>query len=240
MKLKRLVIPALLSTLLLAASAQAHHVWLQQDAKSANLYFGEFGENLRETSPGLLDRFVQPSAVLLGANGDKTLDVNKGKNAYALSARAGKGESIVAEEAHYPILERKTGETVTRTLWTPAARLVTGFAEQAPRLTLDIVTTGKPGEFKLVYKGQPLAKTKITIVTSAGWGKEGHTNEQGLANFDLPWQGTYVVEAHHIDKTAGERDGKPYDVASFVTSLTVAQTKGIKALPTPPAATPNK
>jgi len=87
MKLKRLVIPALLSTLLLAASAQAHHVWLQQDAKSAHLYFGEFGENLRETSPGLLDRFVQPSAVLLGANGDKTLDVNKGKNAYALKKR---------------------------------------------------------------------------------------------------------------------------------------------------------
>lgn len=229
--MKRLVIPALLSTLLFAASAQAHHVWLQQDAKSAKLYFGEFAENLREVSPGRLDKFVQPTAVLLGSNGDKTLDLNKGKDGFALSARAGKNESIIAEEAHYPVLERKVGETVTRTAWTPAARLVTSDAEQAPRLTLDIVPTGKRGEFKLFYKGQPLAKTKINVQVPAGWSKESHTDEQGVVKFDLPWQGTYVVEAHHTDKTAGERDGKPYDIASFVTSLTLTQAKGIKAVP---------
>src|SRR5450830_1513185 len=228
--MKRLVIPALLSTMLFAASAQAHHIWLQQDAKSANMYFGEFAENLREVSPGRLDKF-QPNAVLLGSNGDKTLDSKMVKNAIVLSARAGKNESIIVEETRYPLLERKTGDTVVRTAWTPAARLVTSDAAQAPRLTLDVVPTGKPGEFKLFYKGQPLPKTKINIQMPAGWTKESHTDEQGVVKFDLPWQGTYVVEAHHTDKTAGERDGKPYDIASFVTSLTLTQTKGIKAVP---------
>ncbi len=238
--MKCLVMPALLSTLLLAASAQAHQIWLQQDAKSANLYFGEFGENLREASPGLLDRFAQPSAVLISTDGEKTLDLNKGSNGFALSARAGTKQSIVAQDAHYPVFEHKVGDVVTRTAWTPAARLITSDAEQAPRLTLDIVPTGKHGEFKLVYKNQPLPKTKVGVVTQSGWLKEAYTDEQGLVKFNLPWQGTYVVETHHSDKSGGERDGKAYDVGSFTTTLSLVQAKGVKALPAPPAMKPNK
>jgi hypothetical protein len=238
--MKRFVIPALLSTLLLAASAQAHQIWLQQDAKSASLYFGEFGENLREASPGLLDRFGQPSAILLGGGEEKPLTLTKGKDAFALPERAGKNQSIIAQDAHYPVFEHKTGEVVTRTAWTPAARLITSDAEQAPRLTLDIVPTGKHGEFKLFYKGQPLPKTKVGVITASGWGKEAYSSEQGLVTFDLPWQGTYVVEAHYTDKTAGERDGKAYDVASFVTTLSLIEHKGLPSLPAPPAMKPNK
>jgi hypothetical protein len=238
--MKRFVIPALLSTLLLATSAQAHQIWLQQDAKSASLYFGEFGENLREASPGLLDRFGQPSAVLLGGSDEKTLTLTKGKDAFSLSERAAKNQSIIAQDAHYPVFEHKTGDVVTRTAWTPAARLITSDAEQAPRLTLDLVPTGKHGEFKLFYKGQPLPKTKVGVVTSSGWSKEAYSSEQGLVTFDLPWQGTYVVEAHHTDKVAGERDGKAYDVASFVTTLSLIQSKGLKPLPPSPVMQANK
>jgi uncharacterized GH25 family protein len=239
--MKRLaIVSGLLSTFLLAAPAHAHQIWLQQDAKSANMYFGEFGENLREASPGLLDKFVQPSAVLLTGNGDKTLELSKKANAFALSGKAGKNESIVAEEAHYPVFESKGGDKVTRTAWTPAARLVTSDAAQQPRLTLDLVPTGKPGEFKVYYKNQPLPKAKVGLVVQSGWAKEAYSNAEGLVTFDLPWQGTYVAEVHHTDKTAGERDGKPYDVASFVTTLSLVQAKGIKAVPAGPAAKPNK
>ena len=45
--------------LCLAGSASAHHLWLEADGQGARLYFGEFDENLREASPGLLDRFKQ-------------------------------------------------------------------------------------------------------------------------------------------------------------------------------------
>lgn len=237
---RTLIVSALFSTMLFAVSAQAHQIWLQQGAKTANLYFGEFGENLREASPGLLDRFVQPTATLLGAKGEQPLTVSKTGNAFVLSGKAGKNESIIAEEAHYPVIEKKNGEVVTRTIWTPAARLVTSHAEQPPKLTLDIVPTGKQGEFKLFYKGQPLAKTKVGVIVQSGWAKEAHSDEQGLVKFDLPWAGTYVVEAHHVDKTAGERDGKAYDVASYVTTLSLSTNKGIKAVPAGPAATPNK
>ena len=52
----------LVAAVLAAGAAQAHHVWLEQDAAGATLYFGEYGENLRETTPGYLDKFVAPTA----------------------------------------------------------------------------------------------------------------------------------------------------------------------------------
>jgi hypothetical protein len=111
---------------------------------------------------------------------------------------------------------------------------------QEPRLALDIVPTGKPGQFKVSYKNAALPKAKVGLVTPSGWMKEAHSDAEGLVQFDLPWQGVYVAEVHHTDKTAGERDGKPYDIASFVTTLSLIQPKGLKALPAAPAATPNK
>jgi uncharacterized GH25 family protein len=229
--------------------AQAHQVWIEQDAQGAKLYFGEFGENLREASPGLLDKFVKPVAHRLSAKGEQAAEVQKTPNGFGIAARAGKGESIVAEETAYPASERKEGEKVTRSIYVPAARLVTDFAKYEPKLTLDLVPTGqqdKDGvEIQAFYKGQPLPKAKVVVVTSAGWQQEHHTNEAGKLNIRMPWRGTYVLELSHRDNAGGERtgaDGKSdrFDRASYVTSLTVTQPTGLPALPASPAAAPNK
>ncbi|HEX8610617.1 MAG TPA: DUF4198 domain-containing protein [Telluria sp.] len=222
-----------------AASASAHQIWIEQDGKSASVYFGEFGENLRETSPGLLDKFIAPTATLIGAGADRKLKLDKTAGAFVLSARAADGQSIIAEEASYPAFEKKTGETVVRSIWTPAARLVNGSAAQQARLTLDIVPTGKAGQFQLSYQGKPLAKTKVGVVAQSGWGKEAQSDEQGMVTFAMPWKGTYVLEAHHTDKTGGQRDGKPYDVATYVTTMSMVQAAGAAAIAAPPAAKPN-
>ena len=47
--------------LLMLGNVHAHHVWIEQEGNQATLYFGEFADNLREVSPGRLDRFVKPS-----------------------------------------------------------------------------------------------------------------------------------------------------------------------------------
>ena len=99
---------------------------------------------------------------------------------------------------------------------------------------------GTPGEFKLVFKGQPLPKTKVSLVTQSGWAKEGRTDAQGLVKFDMPWQGTYVAEASHTDRTPGERGADKYDGVSYVTTLTYVKADGVAPIPAGPAATPNK
>jgi len=228
-----------------AFAAQAHHVWIEQDAKGATLYFGEFGGNLREASPGLLDKFVKPTAQRLSARGDAALQPARNAGGFALGARAGKGESIVAEEATYPISESKSADKVTRSLYQPAARLVTDFSAQAPKLTLDLVPTGRASkdgvEFQAFYKGQPLPKAKVEVITASGWAQGHSTDEAGKFSVKLPWRGTYVLEMSHRDNAGGERaNGDKYDRASYVTSLTVLQPRGLAALPAASAAAPNK
>lgn len=229
----------LLSLAILAApAAQAHHIWLEQDGKTVKLQFGEFALNQRETTPGLLDKFSAPSATLIGKAGERALTLDKTAQGFVLSGAPAAGESVVAEEASYPSWETTENGKVSTHVWIPAARLATSFAAGQPRLALDIVPTGKAGEFKLFYKGQPLAKAAVSATVPSGWAREATTDDAGAVRFDLPWRGVYVLEAQHTDKAGGERAGKPYATASYVTSLTVSQPQGIAALPAGPALAP--
>jgi len=241
--MKKLLLPALLAFAALAP-AQAHHVWIEQEGQTATLQFGEFGDNLRETSPGLLDKFVTPTATLVGPRGEQPLKLTKTPRGFVLSRTAAPGEAIVVEEAGYPYFENTRENTrdgkTTRLAWTPAARYVTTFDAQEPKLTFDIVPTGQQGQFRVVYKGQPASKVKVGAVIPNGWSKEAITDENGLVRFDLPWQGTYVIEAHFEDKHPGERNGKAYDSASFVTALSFRHASGAPALAAGPAAAPSK
>ncbi|MDR1935909.1 MAG: DUF4198 domain-containing protein, partial [Candidatus Accumulibacter sp.] len=134
----------------------------------------------------------------------------------------------------------REGQEVSSWYW-PAARFVSGSAAQEPKLAFDITPTGKAGEFKLTFKGQPLARTEVHILVQSGWGKEARTDDQGLVRFDLPWQGQYVVEASHIDRTPGERPGAgKYDGVNYVTTLTLVKPEGLPSLPAGPALPPNK
>ncbi|HEY8357341.1 MAG TPA: DUF4198 domain-containing protein [Ramlibacter sp.] len=230
---------------LLASASHAHHVWLEQDAQGAKLYFGEFGGNLREASPGLLDRFVKPVAHRITPTGAQPLDIRKTADGFALAGRAGPGESLVAEETAYPPSERREGDKTVRSLYAPAARLVTTLAAQPPLLTLDLVPTGRQDaqgvQFQAFYKGLPLAKAKVTVVTPSGWVREETTDAQGHIAVQLPWRGTYVLEMNHRDTGPGQRaNGDTWDRASYVTSLTVMQPDGLQSLPAPPPAAPNK
>ena len=228
-----------------ALAAQAHHVWLEQDAQCATLYFGEFGGNLREASPGLLDKFPGPVARRLGAQGESAVAVSKTPNGFAINTRAAAGESLVAEERSYPTSERKVADKTQRSIYVPAARLAGDLSAHKPVLTLDLVPTGtKTGdaiEFQAFYKGQPLPKTKVEVTTPSGWAQTHHTDANGKFSTTLPWSGPYVLELAHQDATPGERSATDkYDRASYVTSLTVYQSTGIAPLPAPPAAAPNK
>lgn len=230
----------LVSALMFAGAAHAHQIWLEQTPKAASLYFGEFDRNLRETSPGQLDKITQPTATLSGDKGEKTLAFTRKDNALVLPAHAGKNESIFTEDVDFPVSEYKNGDATVRFARILGARLVTSNAVQAPRLTLDLVPAGKQGEFKVYYKGQPQAKVKVGVIAQSGWTRETFSNEQGMVRFDLPWQGTYVLEVRYVDKTAGERAGKPYDFTNFMTTLSLSQITGIKALPTTTPEIPNK
>ena len=244
----RYVVGALFASL--NASAFAHQIWLEQAPArgarpvTAHLYFGEYGGNLREASPGLLDKFVKPSALRIAGSAVEPLVLVKQGGAFDLSAGAAIGQSLVAEDAGYPISERKNGEQTVRSLYHPAARLITDWKAREPLLKLDLVPTGQRHadghELKAFFNGKPLVKAKVALVTAAGWAQELQTSDDGSFRVALPWRGTYVLELSHSDPTGGEREGQRFDRATYVTSLTVMQAKGLPPLPAAQPAPPNK
>jgi hypothetical protein len=233
----------ILATLIgLVSTAHAHQIWLEQpEGQNTILRFGEFGENLRETSPGLLDRLGQPTATLIAAGKETPLTVTKAADGFTLSGKLSPGQSIVAEDAAFPLRTfKQEGKDVT-SWYHPAARFIADDMAQTPKLTLDLTPTGKAGEFRLTFKGQPLARTEVHLLVQSGWGKEARTNAEGVVTFDFPWQGQYVLEASHIDRTPGERPGAgKYDGINYVTTLTRVKPDGLPPVPAGPAQTPNK
>jgi uncharacterized GH25 family protein len=234
------VLTTALTCALLTTTASAHQIWLEQTDKAASVYFGEFGDNLREASPGLLDKFTIKTATLVTRSGNKTLQANKTAGAFVLNGKVAPGETIIVEETNYPAWEADKNGQKTWNIYVPAARIVADHSAQTPALTLDLVPTGAAGQFKVTYQGAPLPKAKVAAVIAAGWSREAVSDAQGLVTFALPWQGTYVLEVHHNDATGGERNGQKYATASLVTTLSLQQAQGVAALPAAKAVAPGK
>lgn len=233
-----------LALLLLAALplAQAHSIWIETDAQEAKLYYGEFGQNLREAAPGRLDGFVRTRATLQSPQGDAARSPVKSADSFVLGRKLAKGQSLTAQDDGFAVTEKKEGDTTTRTARTLAARQVADFSAQAATLTLDIVPTGRlekgEVEVQVLYQGKPLPKAKVELESMAGWAQNLRTDEAGKTLLALPWKGVYLVQVEHLDATAGERSSpdkgaQKYDVARFVSTLTLTQTQGVSSLPRP-------
>jgi len=234
----RIVVAALL-WLSFTTAASAHALWIEPGEGGFHLYFGEFDENLREGSPGLLDRFnPPPAAKAVGASGDTALKVEKKATSFQLSGAPAGATSVVAEQAR--VTERKQGDKVTRTLGRLSARYVTDFLELKPVIALDIVPAGKPGAFKVFQDGKPLAKAKVEVATEFGWRREYKTDEAGAFDAELPWKGTYQVEVIHTDATPGTLGTEAYDGMRSVTTLVFRIPTGLEAPPRMPVTTPKR
>lgn len=223
----------------------SHQIWIEPaGAKAVRIQFGEFGENLREASPGISDKFVALQAQLLPREGTpRNVAVSKLAEGFALDALPRGSEALVAQDAMYPSSERKEGDRTLRSAYHPAARWAGGWAAAAPVLPLDVLPTGTPGEVQVMFNGAPLPKAKVVLVTASGWAREDRSDDSGKVSFSLPWRGAYLFEVSHSDRTARQRStpagSEAIDVTSYVSTLYVQQAKGLPALPPGPKAKPN-
>ena len=230
---------AALLSLGISGTASAHFLWLEAAGDDARLYFGEFEENLREASPGLLDRLTPlPEAKVIASAGAKPAKIEKSPTSFVVTGPRGATDSIVAEQVR--VNERKQGDKVTRTLGRLGARFVPDFAERPPVLPLDIVPAGKPGVIRVFYKDKPLAKAKLELINESGWKRELRTDEQGMLSVGLPWRGNYVIEVEHLDATPGTLGADAYDGMRLVSTLSFKVADGGDAPPTPALYTPKR
>lgn len=217
------------------APAMAQQLWLEQRGGDAQLYYGEFADNRRETSPGALDELGRPEARIVSLEGRDVLRPKKLRDRFDLGGRITTGQALVVQDSRVPLAEVKQGDQVVRTIFIPAARYVTDLRAQELSLALDVFPTVRAGVFKVVFSGEPMVRKKIQVISASGWLRELTTDERGLVSVEFPWKSTYVIKVEHTDTRPGQRptDNGPekYDVARFVTTLTYEQSVGMPPLP---------
>jgi len=62
----------------------------------------------------------------------------------------------------------------------------------------------------VLYKGQPIKDTEVTIFVADQWSKKLHTDANGNVKFTLPWDTKYVVEVTKKEEVPGKYNGKDY------------------------------
>jgi hypothetical protein len=75
---------------------------LSTEGHNAVIRFGEFGENLREASPGLLDKFAR-WPVPHSAKGEQKSDATKTANGFTLPFSAASGDAFWRKMRGYPL-----------------------------------------------------------------------------------------------------------------------------------------
>jgi uncharacterized GH25 family protein len=195
----------------LSLNAGAHALWLEDSSGGARLYFGEYAENLRETSPGRLDSIVEPEATIIDRAGTtKPVSPNRENTYFSLPA----GATVLVQARRQPIREPQGGGPAPLQRRFLYARLGNGGS-----LPLDLQDSGN--RLRLTFMGEPVPKAEIVVIAPSGWEKHLRTDEKGEASFSPPESGLYVVEAKHELNKPGEFEGKVYAAESHKVTLSV-------------------
>jgi len=212
----------ILAKLSLASSAQAHFVWLERDGEGpARAYFGEWIDDIREKTGGLLDRFKTPRA-FVGA-GTEPLPVKRNQNNLEINAK-GRGDVRLVDDTIPPREDNEKGGS-TKTIYYAKA----GRAETAARLDLELVPTApNANTFVLLFFAAPLPKAELTIIGPSKWEKPLVTDAQGRITLPTPWAGRYVLEVTHFDEKTGGSGNEKFNRTRHISSLSFVQQDGIR------------
>jgi hypothetical protein len=216
----QLLIIIILLLLALSENLHAHFVWLERDGDGpARAYFGEWIDDIREKTGGLLDRFKSPRAFLGASN--ELLPVKRNDNNLEFAAK-GRGD-VRFVDSSVPQREDKEKGGTTKTIYYARA----GRSETAFKLDLELVpTVAESNTFVLTFRGAPLAKTELTIIAPPKWERTFITDEQGRVMVKTPWAGRYVVEVTHFEEKPGDSSGEKFDRTRHISSLSFVQQGG--------------
>jgi len=197
-------------------AVQAHNIWIEEVAGSMVLRFGEIGEKI-ETSPGRLDAFIGVQAWSVATNQFK---VEK-KADHFLFHSAVATAPVLAEEALLAVSSR-TNQAPRKTMfyarWQPAKAVST-----VPGLTLDVVPTGKAGEYQVYFRGQPLAGAKVKAEGAKDFRADMTADAEGKFTFTAPAKGLFLLVCAHRENLPGFAGGKAYEGLNHSSTLSFHQ-----------------
>ncbi len=200
--------------LLLLATANsivAHSVWIEPVGDSLAIRFAE-PDGTYEKSPGHLDHLTPPIAFTVVTNSPAPLDAPKKADHFRLVAS--RPADTACAETSFTVRDGRKPCFYAR--WEPSLAIAS-----TPRLTLDLVPTGKPGEVRAWFRGRPLAGITATLRRPDGAEIELTADTGGFLQLDTDRPGQYLLTiAHHREPLAGFHGGVAYQQTSHNASLT--------------------
>jgi hypothetical protein len=212
------IISSMSVMLALSLPAQAHYIWLEPVDGQARLYFGEYGEGVREKTGGRLDTIAMPEAQTNPADGKRSTLLVQRKADYLALQVAGL-EPLIAQDVSMKVKDlTKYNIGIVKPMY--YARFSTGGAEPASVLGLDIQPLGE-GRVRVNLHGKPLAKAKLHIYAPNQWMQEFTTSDAGEVTVSTPWPGLYVLEVVYVESVKGEYQGDAYEGIRHVGTLSL-------------------
>ncbi|MCB1097195.1 MAG: hypothetical protein KDN22_16600 [Verrucomicrobiae bacterium] len=202
--------------LLLQSSSFAHLVWLEPTTDGGLIIrFGEYGEE-PETSPGHLDSLGQPVAWAISSEGShESLATKCVSDGYSVT---GTSENNPAQaQTAFPVMGATDEKPGRRPIF--YARWCVHSPEEGrsikPAADLDIVPTGKPGEFQVCFRGNAVPSITVEAHYPLGNSETFTTDDTGKVTVPLDNPGLYLLSCrHHREATSGYASGVKYDTLS--------------------------
>lgn len=206
-----LVAVALLATV---GTARAHTVWIEPLDGRLVIRFAEPGDSY-EKSPGYLDSLSAPAAFTVVTNAPVIVEAPKSTNHFALVNVPSANQAGV--ESIFTVRAARKPHFYAR--WQPA-----GGGAGAPMLTFDLVPTGKPGEVRVYFRGNPLGGLIAVLRTPDDTEKEIPVDAEGYIRFESKQHGLHLLMIpHYRESIPGFHLGKAYEQTSHNTALSWVQ-----------------
>jgi hypothetical protein len=209
---------AITFALVAAISVHAHSVWIEPiGSDQLAVRFAEPGSDF-ETSPGYLDNLSAPTAFAVVTNTPVAVEVVKKSDHFLLVHAA--PANVACVETAFTVRGGRLPYFYAR--WQPAGLT----AAATPLLTLDLVPTGKPGEVRAYFRGQPLGGVTATLRAPDEKETDLIADAEGFLHFDAKQSGQYLLTiAHHRESLAlaGFHAGQAYRETSHNAALTWRQ-----------------
>jgi len=200
---------------LVSFQAPAHTVWIEPLGSGQLVARFAEPDGRLEKSPGYLDSLTAPVAFMLITNTPVGVESPKQTNHFRLEGAS--LTNVAGVETLFTVRAGRKPHFYAR--WQPA-----GAGAGTPALTLDIGPTGKVGEARVYFRGQPLGGIKATLRTPDDKEQELVADAEGFLRFSSSQSGQHLLSiAHHRENIAGFHVGRAYTQTSHNSALTWRQ-----------------
>ncbi len=209
---------------------QAHFIWIVPGGVETTKLKVVFSENLEPDESVSIEKIAGTKLFSSNEMGQMAaLDWKKGKGCFVVTVPD--QTAVVGGVCTYGVLEREKGKPFLLAYYPKFVRCDTQAAKTSHKLLLEIVTQGE-GRFQVLFGGKLLAETEVVVLMSPTEGTETlKSNAKGEIKTRSAGAGQYVLRARHLEKKAGEHDGKKYQEIRHYATLVVQVPPGKERKP---------